>query len=617
MFFNTDEKVNMFTDMMSEGLMVLDNNGIIQVYNQKAKEIFGIVNNEQLCHDQGKIQVGDIVIIGDNNLGIDDGNLNARKLRSLGLYEENLEKGDSLIAIGTYGNKDIPPEYIYLKSGHREKTLKLDTIYSGVEIGVIIDFVNKIITIKVNEEKYTMGYIRAIGHMVILDGNTSEMRFYQSNGYTARNESISEILAKNTYRAKGENSEILNVIHKDIFEIHKGSSTIKEFYHVAKGKDLTYKNEFKEINGFPTICSLIPIDKDGIRIGAALKVEDISQIRDALKERDKALHELEKVEKELIEGKALKQAFPDIIGDSKEMENVKRLSLKASKTNSTVLILGESGTGKSELAKGIYENSKLKDKPYVHVNCGAIPSNLLEPELFGYEKGSFTGASSEGKQGLFEVANGGTMFLDEIGEMPLDLQVKLLQVLQNKYFFRVGGTKRVDVEVRIITASNKNLEEEMRANRFREDLYYRICVFPIIIPPLRERKEDIHSLVDYLLPKLCKKVDVENKRITAEAMNILMKHNWHGNVRELENVLERAIIFSETATILSEHIEIGNSGKGPYSDEIIPMKEEIELCEKHALERALKFYDGDKKKAMDALSIGRTSFYEKIKRYEL
>lgn len=617
MLFESKDKINIFTDMMSEGLIVLDHEGIIQIYNQKAKEIFGIINNEQQCHNQNRIQDGDIVIIGDNSLGVDDGKLNARKLRAIGIEEENIDSGDALIAIGSYKNKDFLPEYQYLKSGHLEDTLKLNTEYLGVAIGVIIDFINKIITIKVNDEKYTMSYINSIGHMVIVDPITQEMKFYQSNGYTAREESISDILMGKRYMAKGENSEMLNVIGKDIFEIHKGSSTIKEFYDVAKGKNRSYKDEFKEINGFPTMCSLIPIDKDGLRIGAALKVEDISEIRKVIDERDMALQELERAEKALIEKKALKKAFPHIIGESKEMENVKKLALKASKTNSTVLILGESGTGKSELAKAIYENSRIKDQAYVHVNCGAIPVNLLELELFGYEKGAFTGASNEGKKGLFEIANGGTMFLDEIGEIPLDLQVKLLQVLQNKYFFRVGGTEKVEVEARIIAASNKNLEAEMLANRFREDLYYRICVFPIMIPPLRERREDIYMLVDYLLPKICEKVGVANKRITAESMNRLTKYHWHGNVRELENVLERAIILSENSTILSEHIEINNPQRETLSVEITPMKKEIENCEKDAIKRSLEYYNGDKKKAMEALQIGRTSFYEKIKRYDL
>ncbi|NLX61956.1 MAG: sigma 54-interacting transcriptional regulator [Tissierellia bacterium] len=615
MLLESSEEVRMFTDMMSEGLIVIDNEGKIQVYNQKAKEIFGIANNGQYYHDRGEISPGDIVIIGDNALGIDDGNLNAKKLEVLGIYDESIQKGDALVAIGVYKKGNMAPVYKSLKAEDIEKTLKLNTKYLGVDIGIIIDFVNKIITIQVNDEKYTMNYINSIGHMVIVDGNSKKMKFYQSNGYTARGESISDILAGKSYRAKGEDTEVLGVIGRDIFEIHRGSSTIQEFYEVAKGKNISYKDQFKEINGFPTLCSLIPLDKEGKRIGAALKVEDISEIRKVINERDKALQELEKAEKELKVKKSLNKAFPDIVGDSKEIENVKKLALKAAKTNSTVLILGESGTGKTILARAIHENSERKDKAFVHVNCGAIPPNLLESELFGYEKGAFTGARSEGKRGLFEIANGGTIFLDEIGDLPIDLQVKLLQVLQNRYFYRVGGTERVEVDVRIISASNKNLEEEMMKDRFREDLYYRISVFPIIIPPLRERIEDIYPLVENLLPKICNKTGSEPKRISAEALNLLTKYDWPGNVRELENILERAVILSENNTIFSKHIKIRNIQGKVESDGIVPLKEEIAQCEKDALKRALIYYKGDKKKAMKALQIGRTSFYEKIKKY--
>lgn len=617
MLFNSKEYINIITDIMSEGLIVIDNEGKIQVYNKKAKEIFGILNKHQQYHDGGKIQEGDIVIIGDNALGMDDGELNAKKLESIGIYDKKIKRKGALVAVGVYRDKEILPVYKYLDSDNIEDILKLETKYMDLNIWVLIDFINKIITIKVDKEEYKMRYFNSIGHMVIVDGKTKKVKFYQSNGYTARKESISDILQGEEYHGKGEDSETLDVIEKHIFEIHKDNPTIKDFYKVAKGENISYKDEFKEINGFPTICSLIPLDNNGTRVGAALKVEDISEIRRVIIERDKTLQKLEKMEKKLQEEMELENKFPNIIGESRRMKQVKRLALRASKTNSTVLILGESGTGKTILARAIHENSQFNNKAFIHINCGAIPPDLLESELFGYEKGAFTGANKEGKKGLFEIANGGTIFLDEIGDLSMNLQVKLLQVLQDKYFFRVGGTEKVNVDVRIIAATNKNLEDEMLNGRFREDLYYRISVFPIIIPPLRERIEDIHSLVEILLPKICKKVGIENKRISGEALTILTKYNWPGNVRELENVLERAVILSENSTIMSKHIAINQNNRGSFSKEIIPIKEELELCEKEALKRALSFYNGDKKKAMKALNMCKTSFYEKIKRYGL
>ena len=617
MSLNSEEYMNLVTDIMSEGLIVIDNEGKIQIYNRKAKEIFGILNNNKQYHSKGKIQVGDIVIIADNALGMDDGELNAKKLEYIGIYDKNIKKKGALIAIGVYKDNRVEPMYKYLECNNLEDTLSLEAVYLDLKIRVTIEFINKIIAIEVGEDKYTMRYFNSIGHMVLVDSKSKKVKFYQSNGYTVRKESISDILMGKEYRAKGDGSDILDVIGKDIFEIHRDDPSIIDFYKAAKGADICYKDEFKEINGFPTMCSLIPLDKGGKRIGAALKVEDVSEIRKVITERDKALLKLEKMEKEFQVERELKKSFPHIVSESKKMKNVIRLAFRASKTNSTVLILGESGTGKTILAKAIHENSKINNKTFIHVNCGAIPANLLESELFGYEKGAFTGASNLGKMGLFEIADGGTMFLDEIGDLPMSLQVKLLQVLQEKCFYRVGGTGKVYVNVRIIVATNKNLEEEMLAGRFREDLYYRISVFPIFIPPLRERIEDIYPLVEQLLPKICKKVGTENKRISAEALNSLIKYSWPGNVRELENILERAVILSEKNTILSKHIAFQKEQRRTQSKGIIPLKEEIEQCEKEAIKRALVHYNGNKKEAMKALGMCKTSFYEKIKRYGL
>lgn len=615
---NEDGYVKMFTNMMSEGFIVIDSQGTIQVYNNKAKDIFGISHNQQISHEAGQIKNGDIVIIGDNAIGKDDGNLNSSSLKYIGIDDENIKKGDAIIAIGVYNVEGIKPVYLYQKSKDMTDTLKMETSFLGIDIGVVIDFINKIITIEVDKQKYTMTYINYIGHMVILDGKTNKMKFYQSQGYTAKGESINEILKGKEYRAKGENSELLNVIGKNIFEIHKSGSTIKEFYEVAKGKNISYVDEFKEINGFPTMCTLLPVNSQKRRIGAALKVEDISEIKRVLRERDEALSNLEKIEKRLDEEREIIEAFPNIIGESKEMNYVKKLALKAAKTNSTVLIQGESGTGKNLLAKAIHENGPKKDNPFIHVNCGAIPESLLESELFGYEKGAFTGASSSGKKGFFELANGGTIFLDEIGEISSNLQVKLLQVLQDKSFYKVGGQKKIEVDLRIIAATNKNLEEEMIEGRFREDLYYRINVFPIWIPSLRERKEDIYPLVETILPKVCEKVGCENKRISAEALNLLLRYDWPGNVRELENILERAANLSEGNTILSKNLTIKVEDENKYLDEeILPLREATRNFEKKIIKKVLEYYKGDKKKSMKALDISKTTFYEKIKRYDI
>ncbi len=615
--FNSEEHLELFTDMMSEGFIVIDNNGTIQIYNTKAKEIFGILHNQQISHLRGKIEAGDIVIIGDNAVGRDDGNLDAETLEYIGIHDKKINQDDILIAVGVYKDNNIKPVYICKRNNEVTDALKMKTRFLGIDIRVIIDLINKIITIEANGEKFSMNYVRYIGHLVILDRETKKMKFYQAQGYTARGEGLKDILDGKAYMAKGENSEYLNVIGKNIFEIHKGCKTIKEFYDVAKGENISYIDEFKEINGFPTMCTLIPVDKDGKRIGAALKVEDISEIKRVIRERDEALFNLEKIEKQLDEEKMLKELFPNIAGESRKMNYVKKLALKASNTNSTVLILGESGTGKTLIAKAIHEHSK-GDGPFVHVNCGTIPETLLESELFGYEKGAFTGARTDGKKGFFEMANGGTILLDEIGEISPAVQVKLLQVLQDKSFYKVGGQEKIKVDVRVIAASNRNLEEEILKGNFREDLYYRINVFPIWIPPLRERKEDIYSLVEILLPAICDKIGCSRKNISVEALNILLNYDWPGNVRELENILERAINLCDGNTIFSKHLILKpNVSEKFETKDIIPLKKSVEEFEKKTIEKVLKLHKGNKNKTMKSLGISKTTFYEKLKKYDI
>lgn len=616
--FHIDSYTRKFTDMMSEGFIFIDQNGIIQIYNNKAKEIFGITYDYDYSHSSGKIEKGDIVIIGDNCLGKDDGNLTMDVLKKIGINNSELEYNDAIVAVGTFDASEMAV-CKFIKPGYHTDKLETNCAYKNINVTAQIDFKNRCIILGTDKEKYSINYINCFGHIVVLDGKTKKMKFYQSHGYTARGEGINDLLTGKTFRAKGDPSAVLDVIGKDIFEIHKDNDTIREFYDAATGKDISYTNEFKEINGRPTICTLSPVNLNGIRVGAALKVDDISEIKKIVRERDEALYNLEQIERKLSEEESVNKLLPDIVGESEEIMNVKKLALKASKTNSTVLILGESGTGKSMLAKEIHNNSKKRNKPFIHVNCGSIPESLLESELFGYEGGAFTGAKGAGKQGMFELAQGGTIFLDEIGEISTYLQVKLLQVLQDKTFFKVGGDKCIEVDARIIVATNKNLEEEILKGRFREDLYYRINVFPIWIPPLRERKQDIYPLVKNILPKICERIGCEEKRISGEAIWLLSTNDWPGNVRELENILERAINLSEGSTILSKHLIIKKNKEAVLHEasELSSLKDILNDAERKAIEYAIKMNKGDKKAAMDSLKIAKTSFYEKLKKYNI
>ncbi len=318
-----------------------------------------------------------------------------------------------------------------------------------------------------------------------------------------------------------------------------------------------------------------------------------------------------------------KYQFKNIVGQSSAMQKVFRAVEKIVDSNVTVLIQGESGTGKELFARAIHNHCKARNtKPFVAVNCTALPESLLESELFGHEKGAFTGASSR-RIGKFELADGGTVFLDEIGDMSLSTQAKILRVLQEREFERVGGNTLVKVNIRLISATNKNLEEEVRKGLFREDLFYRVSVFPIKLPPLRERKEDIPLLVAHFFERYAKRENKTIKGIQPDALKILLNYHWPGNVRELENAIERAVVITGSPTLrvedLPPHIvTIGQTiGKEEftYTGEALPQW--IEKLEVDVLRKTLLEFEGNITKAAKKLGIGRATIYRKAKKYNL
>jgi two-component system, NtrC family, response regulator PilR len=314
----------------------------------------------------------------------------------------------------------------------------------------------------------------------------------------------------------------------------------------------------------------------------------------------------------------------NLVGKSPAMQKVYEVIRKVADTKSNVLILGESGTGKELVARAIHFNSGRKDAPFVAVNCGALPEPLLESELFGHVKGAFTGAHAN-KEGLFEVANGGAVFLDEIGETPPSIQVKLLRVLEEKEFRRIGGTKNIKVDIRIIAATNKDLEKAVAEGSFREDLFYRLDVIPIHLPPLRERSEDIVWLTDHFLEKFCRTSGVPVKKIAPEAMRLLQSHEWRGNVRELENMMERTVAMVSGETITER--DIGGSLERPVPSrdaistqlppEGLDLESFVEELEKTFLQKALKRTGGVKREAAKLLGLNMRSFRYRLQKYGL
>ena len=342
--------------------------------------------------------------------------------------------------------------------------------------------------------------------------------------------------------------------------------------------------------------------------------ELLAKVRVMLRIKD--LHDELKKEKDknilLIHALEQRYSFGNILGKNARMQEIFELISDIADTDSTVLILGESGTGKELIARAIHFNSYRKNKPFVVANCSAYSQNLLESELFGHEKGSFTGAIRR-KTGRFEMANGGTIFLDEIGEVSSPTQILLLRVLQDHRFERVGGEETLDIDVRVIAATNKNLTEEMKKGTFREDLYYRLNVIPILVPPLRERKDDISLLASYFLQKFCQERKKEVISFSSEVMETLIAHSWPGNVRELENVIEHAVTIAKQDKILTKDLPQYLLLRP------LPMQEFATLqdYEKNLILKTLQETNWNKHKAAKKLNINRSTLYGKIKRYGL
>jgi transcriptional regulator with PAS, ATPase and Fis domain len=317
--------------------------------------------------------------------------------------------------------------------------------------------------------------------------------------------------------------------------------------------------------------------------------------------------------------------FYKIIGHSALIQEALRGAHQSAKSDASVLISGESGTGKESCAYFIHRSSKRQNGPYIRVNCAALPTELIESELFGYEKGAFTGANFGGKPGKFELANKGTILLDEIGDMPLNVQAKLLRVLQEREIERLGGTKPIKIDFRLIASTNKDLQEMMRVGTFRMDLFYRLNTFNVVMPSLRSIPEDIPEITLFLIEELGRQTNSSVRVISDEAMIAMQRYQWPGNVRELKNVIERAMIIAEGPMLQLEHLpvsiaelgQVQNSGGAASLGYLAPLRDAMSDTEKKIITEVLRSAGGNKVKAAKILGIQRSILYQKIKRYKI
>lgn len=396
-------------------------------------------------------------------------------------------------------------------------------------------------------------------------------------------------------------AKLLDIDSKNDLVLYQLLDDKRLWFAVERGEPFSGPIQGKRV-ATQLYCDVVPIKNNGVIEGAVISVKDIKQIKKLVKEAT-----VSEIETHLSQ----------IVGNSPKMKALKAMALHVAPSKATLLIQGESGTGKELLARAIHQSSKRTGNAFIAINCGAIPENLLESELFGYEEGSFTGARRGGKLGKFELAQNGTIFLDEIGDMPLHLQVKILRVLQERRVERVGGTRSIPIDVRIIAATHRDLDEMVKTGEFREDLYYRLNVIPLTIPPLRDRLEDVPILVHYYLDYYSTVTDRSVSGITQETIDILANYPWPGNVRELGNVVEYCVTMVAggeiTSDILPQRIKTVHNSESQNSSL------NLKSLEREAIMKALTLVDseGHKDDAAKLLGISRATLYRKIKDYQI
>ena len=387
---------------------------------------------------------------------------------------------------------------------------------------------------------------------------------------------------------------------------------------LEKRRPVTLDQQFR--NGNRAMITSSPILAENGRV--AMVVTNVRDITEICRLQEELERNEEKKRRSTSEAEALRRQLmgnEDLIVADRNMQNVLRMVSRVARLDTTVLLLGETGVGKEEVAKHLYRTSSRSDKQFIKVNCGAIPAELIESELFGYEKGAFTGANREGKVGLFEVADRGTIFLDEVGELPLEMQVKLLRVLQEQEIERIGSSRTIKIDVRVLAATNRDLEEMVARKLFREDLYYRLNVFPITIPPLRERPDDIVPFARSFLAELNRKYGMK-KEFLPSALASLRGYDWPGNVRELKNIVERAAILSNGPTICAEDLSLrpaasmAEPAERRALGETVDLKRLVEEFELEYIEAAYAEY-GNVREAAASLGMDASTFVRKRKRY--
>lgn len=600
---------NLFSTKIISGIELQDilykNNELIQAATPFMNHLYNFVKKSEffatLCDGEGCI----LNIIGNEKILSEA--LNLKMIKGAYMDEVHIGTNAMSLAISEKGPIQISGEEHFIEAYHRW-TCSAAPIrdINGNVIGVI-----NLTGYTGNAHPHTLGMVvaatDAIETMLEINKYNSMLEISQKRLETTSNSISSGILScdlhGNITTMNKQAVRMLDCTTDEMIKI-KISDFIQNWDEIIK--HLKVKNDLinediyihAKINKLQYNFTLYPI------YDSKMNIEEITVVINELKKSKKYL--------EKISGGQAKYTFSQVIGKNEDFVKIINYAKKVADSKSTILITGESGTGKEVFAQAIHNYGTRKDEPFIAVNCGAIPRTLIESELFGYEDGAFTGAKKGGNAGKFEIADGGTIFLDEIGEMPIDMQTKLLRVIEEGVITRIGSSIEITIDVRIVAATNKNLKCEIENGNFRTDLYYRINVIPICLPPLRERREDIPELINYYMQKTAQKLNKKSINIPEPYMNYLVNYDWPGNVRELENVIELVVNSEEFKFDLNNKLDKVNINTSISNENI-----SLELMEKQHIIKVLKDVKGNMTLAANILEIGRNTLYRKIEKYNI
>ena len=577
---------------MQIGFFLADNNGRILALSSGTLNFTRLDREQVRWYGGGRLERNDLIIFMGPKLadvGLDNRNILGENVKIL---------SDNNIIICRYGDQECFP---FIKPINKEDFKNgncfADIIYSGEKIKLTLN--DKAVEANINHQICTLKTDKDEQSFLLLK-NRSGISYFTHNLSELRD--MKAVLEGREYEPYIDQEEF-PVSLEDFFD----GSAVKAIGGLKEAGDEAYVN----LGGRPAVIR--KLEEGRLRENASLfSVGDEDGYLEYLNMNVDIYNKLYFNRQVKVNNNEL-GCEARLKGFGKEIVKINKQLDKVCHKNVTIILTGESGTGKTYLAREIHKNGKRAEGPFVNVNCASIAYNLIESELFGYEEGAFTGARKGGKIGYFELAKGGTLFLDEISELPITLQGKLLEVLQEETFYRVGGTHKISADVRLIVATNRNLEEMVKQGKFREDLYYRINVFPIHLPPLRERVDDLYSIIEDTMPNICERLEIEPLMLAQKALDKMKGYTWPGNIRELENVLEKAAVMADGSLIREEDIVLENpiaGGKITHS-----LKERLDDYEKEILKHTYGQFNGDRKKMANFLGLSKTNLFDKIHKY--